>query len=255
MREGADRDQVDSRLGDLPHVLKVDAAGGLELHAGAAARRDGLAKICGWHVVEQEPVGTGGERGDDLLEIPTLDLDREVGPCRPCGAHGLGETPGEGEVVLLDQDRVEEPETVIDATSCDDGLLLEAAQTRRGLSRIEDPRPGPGDCPDEARGQRRDTREVPEQIERRPLRSQQAGRRADREDDIRRHPVPPLALGDQVVDRVDTALPHGLGDRSEPEDHPGLLLDDPRPAARRLRYRRLRGHVAGSEVLGECPRD
>ena len=115
VRQGADRDQLDPGLGDLADALKVDPARGLEggsvAVAGLASRSaDRLAEGVGGHVVEQEPVGPGGERRRDLVEIAALDLDREVGVGGARGADRLREAAGEGDVVLLDQDRVEEAE-------------------------------------------------------------------------------------------------------------------------------------------------
>ena len=55
MGERADRDLVDSGLGDRADRLERDAAGGLE--AGpATGQRDGCAKLVRGHVVEQDRV-------------------------------------------------------------------------------------------------------------------------------------------------------------------------------------------------------
>ena len=43
-------------------------------------------------------------------------------------------------------------------------------------------------------------------------------------------PPPPLPLDDQIVDVLDPALAHRLGDAGQPEDDARLLLHDPRPA-------------------------
>ena len=66
------------------------------------------------------------------------------------------------------------------------------------------------------------------------------------------HLLPPLPLDDEVVDVLDPALAHRLGDRRQAEDDAGLLLHDPRPPAGLLGDRRLRGDVAAAEVLGRA---
>ena len=76
-------------------------------------------------------------------------------------------------------------------------------------------------------------------------------RGAGGEQDLGRHVLPPLPLDDEVVDLLDPALAHRLGDRREPEDDAGLLLHDPRARPSVLGNGRRRGHVAGADVLGQ----
>ena len=73
----------------------------------------------------------------------------------------------------------------------------------------------------------------------------------DGEQHLGRHLLAPLPLDDEVVDVLGPALAHRLGDRGQAEDDAGLLLHDPRPPADVLGHRRLRGHVAAAEVLGQ----
>ena len=65
MGEGADRDQVGTRVGVGAGILVGDAAGRLDRHAGAGATRPG-GDARGGLVVDQEVVDASGER---LLEL------------------------------------------------------------------------------------------------------------------------------------------------------------------------------------------
>jgi hypothetical protein len=75
-----------------------------------------------------------------------------------------------------------------------------------------------------------------EEVDRRPLGGQKCPRRAARQQHLRRHLLAPLSLDDEVVDVLDPAGAHRLGDDGEAEDDSRLFLHDPRPC------RRLRGH-------------
>ena len=75
---------------------------------------------------------------------------------------------------------VEEPDAVVDAAAVGDRALLERAQPRRGLARVEDLRAAaaPRDRAHDARGRGRHAREPAEEVQRRPLGGQQRPRRA-----------------------------------------------------------------------------
>ena len=74
------------------------------------------------------------------------------------------------DVIVLDQDGVEQTEAVVDAAAAAHGILLEGAQARRRLARVDDARLGAGDRGDVAGGQRGDAAEVAEKVERRRAR-------------------------------------------------------------------------------------
>ena len=65
------------------------------------------------------------------------------------------------------------------------------------------------------------------------------------------HAVAPLTLDHQQVELAGARLAEDLARNLEAEDHAGLLLDDPRPAARRNRHSRLGRHIARTDVLGQ----
>ncbi len=92
-----------------------------------------------------------------------------------------------------------------------------------------------------------------QQVERRALGGKQRRGRARRQRHLSRHFLPPLPFDYELVDVLDPALAHRLLDHVQPEDDPGLLLHDPRPRPRLLGNRRLRGHVAGANVLSQRP--
>ena len=54
----------------------------------------------------------------------------------------LGDAAGDGDVVVLDQDRVVEAEAVVGAAAAAHGVFLEGAQAGRGLPRVADLRAG-----------------------------------------------------------------------------------------------------------------
>ena len=76
-------------------------------------------------------------------------------PGRRARASTASPTPPAAAVVLLDQDRVEEPDAMVGPAAGGNGRLLELAQPRRRLARVEDPRAGAADRFDVPRGQRR----------------------------------------------------------------------------------------------------
>jgi hypothetical protein len=216
-----------------------------------AGELDGTAQRPRIHVVEQQAVGAGAERIGGLVEAAHLDLDGELGMGGAGAQHRLGQAAGQGDVVLLDQDRVVEPEPVVGAATGGDGGLLEAPKPWRGLAGVEDAHAGAGDRLHESGGLGGDAREVPEEVQRRALGHQQRRRGARRHGDLGGDSVAPLPLDDQPVDVLYTALAHRLLDRRQTEGDARLFLHDPRPCTCRLGHRRLGGHVARTDVLGQ----
>ena len=78
--EGADADAVDAGVGDGADSLQIDAAGGFELggRAGGVADLDGLAKLNGRHVVEQDDVGVFRQDFAELIERIDFDFDHRM---------------------------------------------------------------------------------------------------------------------------------------------------------------------------------
>src|SRR5207248_4190336 len=157
---------------------------------------------------------------------------------------------GRLDVVLLDEDRVVQSGPVVGAAARCDRALLELAQARRRLARVEDLRAGALDSADEARGERRDAGEPAEEVERDALSLQDRRRAAPDLGDGAA--FAPLALGDArlppklTVDRLEHGARH-----VEPGDDPSRLLLDDGPGASVRRHQRVGRYVAHANVLGE----
>ena len=142
---------------------------------------------------------------------------------------------GDPNVVLLDEYRVVEAAAVRGPAAGHDRRLLERAQAGGRLARVEDPRAGPGDGLDVARGQGRDAGQAPEEVERDPL----AG-----ED---RPPAEPVTV-EQLVAGLDARRRQRAGGRPRARDRPSRTPLPPRRDRRRRQApwrppRRGRGHL------------
>ena len=126
--------------------------------------------------------------------VTALDLDRQLRLRPPRGLDRGAEAAGEGDVVLLDQDRVVEAHPVVAAAAREHRGLLQLPQPRRGLARVEDRRAAALARRgfDEPRRQGCDAGEVAEQVERHALGGKQRpGRSGDRRDIRRDLGAPP----------------------------------------------------------------
>ena len=148
-------------------------------------------RVVGVHVVEQQPVGLGAERGGDLLEVAALDLDREVRLAARAAATASARPPARATWFSLIRIASKRPMRWLTPPPAATACFSSARRPGSRLAGVEDPRPGPGDRLDEARGQGGDAREVAEQVERGPLRRQQPRRRAGGEGDVGRHRLAP----------------------------------------------------------------
>ena len=103
--------------------------------------------------------GRAVERLGKLAEIVDLDLDLDQMAGKGARLPDRGaDRAGDGDVVVLDEDRVVEAEAVIGAAAAADGVFLEGAKAGRRLARIADPGVRVGDAGDEAGGRRGDAR-------------------------------------------------------------------------------------------------
>ncbi len=180
------------------NVGERDPARGLERHA-AADDLDRPRDLVGAHVVEQDPVGAGLERLDDLFERLGLDLDRDRRVAR-ARLDGGTDAPRDPQVVLLDQDRVVEPGAMVRAAAAANRVLLQRRSPGVVLrvSRIVAPVPSTRSTYRD--GERRDPAEAAEQVERHALaREHGAGRALETCDD--RRPARPRALPGEQLDR------------------------------------------------------
>src|SRR5262249_40438103 len=73
---------------------------------------------------------------------------------------------GDRDVVVLDQDRVVEPEAVVEAAAAAHRVFLQCAQAGRGLARAADPRLGVGDEAHELGRRAGDAGEMADEVER-----------------------------------------------------------------------------------------
>src|SRR5687767_13775105 len=129
---------------------------------------------------------------------------------------------GERGVVLLHEDRVVEAVSVADPAAPAHRRLLQLAQPRRGLARVENARARALDRPHVTRGERRHAREVRQEVERDALSGKYRGGYPGYLRD--RAALPPLAL--RAVGNEDELGVDALEDRlRDPDagDHAGLL--------------------------------
>src|SRR5699024_1678621 len=118
-------DDVDTGGGDLADRGQGDIAAGLD-ESASGDELDALAQLGRGEVVEHDDVGPALEHGRDLVEPVDLDLDRRrVRQPGPRGTDRLADLVAlagqDGEVVVLDHDRVRESEAVIVPAAGDDG--------------------------------------------------------------------------------------------------------------------------------------
>ena len=149
----------------------------ISIFARPAMRAHGLMDLLERQVVEQDDVGAGVDRGLDVGEALRLDLDQHLLAGRLHPLDGFGDAAGEPDVVVLDQDAVVEAGAMVAAAAGAHRVLLERAQRRRRLARVEHGDPVRGGV-DETPRQRGDARQALQEVERGPLRRQHQRRRA-----------------------------------------------------------------------------
>lgn len=88
--EGAGGDEVGADFGEGAEGVEGDAAAGLGFGA-VADLGEGVAEGGGGKIVEQQDVGSGGERGGNLLRGVDFALDEQVGS----GGAGLADERGQ----------------------------------------------------------------------------------------------------------------------------------------------------------------
>ena len=144
--------------------LERDAARGLERRAlrpsaaassraATAARRSPGSMLSSR--IRRAPAASASRTSS---EVAALDLGDEVGAALGGEPDRVADPARERRVVLLDQDRVVEADAMVAPAARGDRGLLEGAQARRRLPRVEDPGAGAGDRLRVARGQRRHAR-------------------------------------------------------------------------------------------------
>src|ERR671934_2744044 len=246
MRKGSNRDEIDARLGDFPNVVERDTTGRLE--AGPPTReRHRLHEDRRAHVVEQDRVRARFQGFLHLFERVALDLDG--GSRRLSPVDRGGDRAGEPQMVVLDQDPVVEPETMVRAAAAPHSVFLDSPQPRCGLPRVEDRRAGTGDRLDVAPCQGRYPRQAAEQIEGQPLAAQERARAAREAGDLALEDF--AVRGQRLEPGVRVELDEDGAGELQAAGDAGLLEEDRRFGECVLGNDRLGRQIAGAEVLGE----
>ena len=138
------------------------------------------------HIVEQHHVGqTGVEHLAQLLQRIDLDLDlNQMASMRPRALQHGDDAAGDRDVIVLDQDRIIEPETVVEPAAAAHGIFLQRAQAGRGLAGTADPHFGAGGVADIIGGEGGDTGKPADKIQRGALAGQHGARRARNRQDL-----------------------------------------------------------------------
>src|SRR5690606_27083620 len=125
-RDRAGRDEVDTRRGDRAQSGRVDVARSLELLALArvrVAQCDALAHRVEREVVEHDAIGVSVQRFSELRQGLDFDLERSVWRDLLGRAYRGRDAADGRDVIFLDQDRVEQTDTMILATAAAYGVL------------------------------------------------------------------------------------------------------------------------------------
>jgi len=142
MREGANRDEVNAQTGDGRDAFQRDAAAGFE-QASSVCQTDSFAHFVVTHVVQQDVVGSGLGRRNDVIQRVSFDLDLEIRRPFPACLDGTCNSSdtlesSDREVIVFDHYPIVKAESMVGAASHGDGVLLQCAKTWSGLARIQD---------------------------------------------------------------------------------------------------------------------
>ena len=138
VRQRADRHVVGAGRRELGHALERHAAGDLDLRA--AARRGARPRGCPRSSrlssrMMSAPAASASSTCSRLCASTSIGISR-LRRLHP--RDRLGDAAGQADVVVLDQDAVVERRAVVGAAAGAHGVLLERAQRRRRLARVED---------------------------------------------------------------------------------------------------------------------
>src|SRR5438067_10956839 len=164
--EGTRGQVSDAGFRNCRRSLERDAAGCFD-DEPAAHHRDGLAHGLQIEIVDEHDVGESNvEYLFKLFKRVDFDLDLDE---MPGGAFGALQhrrySASDGDVIVLDQDRVIEAETMIVAAAAAHGVLLQRAQSGRSLAGADDSRLGMRDARNEGGGGGGDARQMAEKIQ------------------------------------------------------------------------------------------
>ena len=141
MSQSADADEVDTLLGIVADGVEGDAARRLSLEA-VVDDVDSLLRIGHGEVVEHDTVNAAVvEHLLQFVERAHLDLNLQVETLflqvLMAAVDGVDNAAGKVDVVVLQQNHVEETDTMVAAAANLHGLLLEHAHARSGLAGVE----------------------------------------------------------------------------------------------------------------------
>ena len=178
-----------------------------------------------------------------MLERFDLDFNRELRELLARRNHGFVEIQlvviPDLAMVVLHQDAIVHAHAVVRAAAAGDSVLLEDAQTRRGLAGVEDERTVLLRRVNKLLRERRRRTEALHEIESRALgRQNRTGLATEREDRFLRFDDGPVGLENRDLDLRVNHLHHGLRDRRARDD-----------ATRALRVNLTRGNRLG---IDEC---
>ena len=177
--QGADRDEVDPRLGIGAECLLGDTAAGLGLKAAAnAAHR--LAQGVDVEVVEHDAVDAAVvEHTLQLVEVAHLYLDAEIlalgGQIVVGAVDGLFYTTGKVDVVVLEHHHVVEANAVVGTAATADSILLQEAHVGGCLAGVEQARVQTVEHGHHTACLRGDTAHALHEVERRALSGEDGG--------------------------------------------------------------------------------
>ena len=117
--------------------IERDAAGNLDLRA-ARARAGPLRECSSIDMLSTSTMSAPAASASSTCpQRLRLDLDGQPGPTSTRRGHGRRDSASQPDVVVLDQNRVEETDAVIRGAAGANRVLLQHAQRRRRLARVE----------------------------------------------------------------------------------------------------------------------
>ena len=168
------------------------------------------------------------------------------------GAHGCADPAGDGDVVVLDQDRRGQIGAVVRAPAAGDRELVQAAQAGRGLAGIEDLDAGSGDSGHVSAGGRGDPGHALQEVDGGALGGEQRPRRPlDPGDGLRRLRDVPAVGEEHLHLGVRVEPQHHLAGDLEAADDARLADDDVGDRHELRRHRGVGRRVAAARILVE----
>ena len=244
---------VAATAGAVSRVIRPEASVTARPSTIATARR----RVSGVHVVEQHGVDPDLQRLGELVEGVDLELDLdEVPGMAPRPLERRAHAARQCHVVVLDQHRVVEAETVVGAAAEPNRVFFERPQARRGLAGADDLGLVAGNRIGQRARRRGDPGHLAKEVERSAFGAQHPPRpAADPGNHVAaRNPVPVCTKPLDPDCRVGQL--EGEQRRIEAGDDTRLARRDDRLDRRLLRHHRFGRDVAGpTQILEQCRPD